>query len=349
MFISLSILILVHELGHFYSARILKVKVEEFGFGFPPRIFSRIRNGIRYSINLLPFGGFVKIFGEHGEGERSPDSFMSRPAWQRFVILVAGVCMNVALAWILFSASAAIGTPRLEDTPQARSPVSVLAVVPESPAQRAGLRLGDQIIELRASDISLRVEKEDDVRDFMAAYRGEEITIIIKRGNLIHEVKATPRAQPPAGEGPLGIAMGNLTMERVPWYMAKVEGARITGYSLVAIVTGLAEIIRDILWGTAGHIDVSGPIGIFTAGRDFQTLGISYLLRFIGILSINLAVLNVLPIPALDGGRIFFLLIEKIKGSKINPRVENTAHAFGFAFLILLMVLVTYKDVVKLL
>ena len=349
MIISLSILILIHELGHFYAARFLKVKVEEFGFGFPPRVISRVRNGIRYSFNLFPFGGFVKIFGEHGEGEGAPESFMSRPAWQRFFILVAGVAMNVVLGWVIFSASAAIGTPTLADEDSKQGVVSVLAVSAGSPAAASGLRLGDQILELRApAGVSLRIEKESDVRDFIDAYVGEEITMIIKRGDEVKEYKVVPRAYPPASEGPLGIAMGRLAFERVAWYWVPVEGAMITIQTLFGIVGGLGMLLRDLIWKQTATVDVSGPIGIFMAGRDFQALGVAFILRFIGILSVNLAVLNALPIPALDGGRIFFLLIEKLKGSRVNPRVENAAHAFGFALLILLMIMVTYRDVVKL-
>ena len=156
--IVISILILGHEWGHFFAAQKLGVTVEEFGFGFPPRLFSRVRHDVRYSLNALPFGGFVKIFGEHGEGEGNKKSFVSRPAWQRFIILAAGVGMNLILAWIFFTIALGIGVPRVVDNPGVGVPVSILEVAPASPAEHAGLKMGDQIMEMRAQDVSLRIE-----------------------------------------------------------------------------------------------------------------------------------------------------------------------------------------------
>lgn len=349
LFVSISILILVHEAGHFYSARFLKVKVEEFGFGFPPRVFSRVKNGIRYSLNLLPFGGFVKIFGEHGEGEGIADSFISRPAWQRLVILGAGVFMNLVLAWVAFSIGAGIGTPALADDNARGLPVSIVAIAPGSPAEQAGLRFGDQIVEMRSRDISLRVESEKDVHDFINGYRGEGVTMMIRRGNDVQAVNVIPRAYAPEGEGPLGIVMGRLTLDRTPWYAVPIEGAKAVWRTLVAIISGLGMILSDLIIKRKTDVAVTGPIGMYMFGRDVQMLGLAYIFQFVGMLSVNLAVLNALPIPALDGGRMFFLIIEKIKGSRLNPKFENAAHAIGFTLLIVLMILVTYKDIIKLL
>jgi len=152
----IGLLILVHEWGHFYAARRLGIRVDEFGIGFPPRLFSRMRNGVRYSLNLLPFGGFVKIFGEHGEGEGEGESFISRPAWQRLAVLAAGVFMNFGLAWLFFSIGAAVGVPQVVEKPDDEVPVSIITVLPGSPAAEAGLHFGDQILEMRAREISLR-------------------------------------------------------------------------------------------------------------------------------------------------------------------------------------------------
>jgi len=349
--IFISALILVHEWGHFFAARWLHVRVEEFGFGFPPRIFSRIKNGVRYSFNLFPFGGFVKIFGEHGEGERDRASFMSRSAWQRFVILAAGVFMNFVLAWVLFTAAAGIGLPQIADNANTQNvPVSILGVVPGSPAAGAGLKLGDQILEMRGgSAVSLRIEKEEDVSNFVDAYRGEEITLVIRRQDAVSEIKATPRAVSPEGQGPLGIALGRITIERVAWYMAPIAGLEALARSTIAIASGLWMLASTLI--STGHApgEVSGPIGILLFARDSGALGIAYFLQFIGVLSVNLAVLNFLPIPALDGGRALFLIIEKIKGRKISPRIEDAAHTAGFIALVLLMLLITYRDIAKIL
>lgn len=342
----ISILILVHEWGHFYSARKLGVRVEEFGFGFPPRVYSKVKKGIRYSFNLLPFGGFVKIFGEHGEGEDNPQSFMSRPAWQRFIILAAGVFMNFAVAWFFFSIGSAVGIPQISDE-ESGAPVSIIGVMPNSPAERAGLKFGDKIFELKSRDLSLRVESEKDVSDFMEAYRGEEITLVIGRGDLVENLRATPRVNFPDGEGPLGIAIARLVVVQTPWYLAPFEGFKTLYRSTAVTAVGLYSVVRDLVVGKGAEVAVSGPVGIFFFADDVRTLGFAYFLQFIGMLSVNLAILNFLPIPALDGGRIFFLAIEKIKGSRVSPVVENFAHTVGFVLLIFLMLIVTYRDIVR--
>lgn len=323
--------------------------MEEFGFGFPPKVYSRVKNGVRYSINLLPFGGFVKIFGEHGEGEESRESFISRPALQRFVILAAGVFMNFVLAWVFFSLGSVIGIPQISDEKKDGIPVTVISVLPASPAEESGIRFGDQILEMRADGVSLRIEKEQDVKDFVDAYRGEEVVVVLRRGEEVSEIKVTPRFLVPEGEGPLGIAMARLTVVRAPWYLAPVEGAKTLARSTAATAFGLFSILRDIFTQGGTKVAVSGPIGIFSFAKDTWALGLAYFLQFVGILSVNLAILNFLPIPALDGGRILFLAIEKIRGRRIDQKIENFAHTLGFALLVLLMILVTYKDIVRIL
>lgn len=345
--IFISALILVHEWGHFFAARLLGVRVEEFGFGFPPRLFSRIKNGVRYSFNLFPFGGFVKIFGEHGEEEQDRASFVSRPAWQRFVILAAGVGMNVVLAWALFTAAAGIGVPQIAASGESNAPVSIIGVIPASPAAGAGLKIGDEILEMRGGPVSLRIEKEEDVSNFVDAYRGEEITLVIRRSGAVSEIHTTPRTVSPDGEGPLGIALGRITIDRVVWYRAPVAGFEALIRSTTAIASGLWSLASKL--AASGHVpsEVSGPIGILLFARDSGALGVAYFLQFIGVLSVNLALLNFLPIPALDGGRVLFLIMEKIQGRKISPTIENAAHTAGFIALVLLMLVITYRDIVK--
>ena len=346
---SIALLILVHECGHFFSARFFKIKVEEFGFGFPPRILSRVKNGIRYSLNLLPLGGFVKIFGEQGEGEYSKESFASRPAWQRAIVLVAGVAMNVVCAWLFFSVAAGLGLPEISENAPVGTPVSVINIAPGSPAEKAGIAIGDILMELRSSERSLRIESEEDVRDFVAAYRGEEITMLVKHGGDIREIMVTPRVSFPDGEGPLGIAMARLIVRRVSWLQAPLEGAKMVAESTVATFGGLWDVLKRLVIRTGPSIAVSGPVGIFFFARDAHTLGASFFLQFVALLSLNLGILNILPIPALDGGRILFVLIEKLRGVKIDAKIENMIHAVGFIFLIFLMIVVTYKDIVRIL
>ena len=346
-FIFISLLILAHEFGHFFSALFFKIKVEEFGFGFPPKIFSRMHGGIRYSINWLPFGGFVKIFGEQGEGEGHTDSFISRAPWQRFIVLFAGIAMNFFLAWIFFSTSAYLGVPQIAEVGDS-TPVSIVEIAGESPAEQAGLRFGDAILELRRNGgLNIRVQTEKDVQDFLQAYRGEEITIIIRRNGDVLEKSLTPRANPPPGQGAIGIAMDRVKTVSVAWYRAPVEGFYSLIDTTVLTVQGFGMMIKELAVRHQAPPGIAGPVGIFLVAQDTRSLGFTYFLRFIGILSVNLAILNFLPIPALDGGRIFFLLIEKIRGKRISGHTEAMAHMVGFFVLITLMVLVTYHDIVK--
>ncbi|MDP3772228.1 MAG: M50 family metallopeptidase [bacterium] len=343
-----SVLILVHEWGHFYAARALGVRVDEFGFGFPPRVVSWMRGGVRYSLNALPLGGFVKIYGEQGEGENDGASFAARSARVRFTILFAGIFMNILLAWIFFSVGAAAGVPSVGDLDDTSLPVSVTTVAPGSPAERAGLRFGDQILELRAADgHSLRVEQLADIRTFADAYKGEEIILAVRRGDVVREVRVTPRTSYPDGEGPLGIALDRITIVRILWYRAPIAGAETLWRGTMATAVGLTELVKKIFVRTAAPLEVSGPVGIYFLAQDTRMLGLSYFLQFLGVLSLNLGILNFLPIPALDGGRILFLLVEKIKGSRVNPHVEGIIHTVGFFVLIVLMIVVTYKDVIK--
>lgn len=346
--ISVSILILAHEWGHFYSARKLGVNVEEFGIGFPPRLWSRVKNGVRYSVNLFPFGGFVKIFGERGEGEGQHESFISRPVWQRFVILFAGVGMNLVLAWALFSIGSTFGIPSIDANPVSHHPVSVVGVSRGSPAEAAGLKFGDKIFELRSQDISLRVESEKDVLNFTDAYRGEPIMMIVQRGTDILTINAIPRVTAPDGEGPLGVGLARITLERTAWYRAPIEGSKIFARIFVATVNGFASIIKDLVTHGKTSANVSGPVGIYAFAENMRSLGISYFIQFVGILSVNLGILNLLPIPALDGGRILFLIIEKLRGARVNPHTENMAHTLGFLALILFMAFITYHDIARL-
>ncbi|MBI4137690.1 MAG: site-2 protease family protein [Candidatus Sungbacteria bacterium] len=344
---SLALLILVHEWGHFWAARLLGVRVQEFGFGFPPRLISRTKNNVRYSLNLLPLGGFVKIFGEQGEGAEEPDSFSSRPIAHRALILAAGVLMNIAAAWLFFSISVGIGLPRIANQDEALLPVSIIEIAPHSPAEQAGLRPGDRIRELRSAEIAVRPGREEDVIDFIQAYRGEKITLVVVRGEERREIQATPRGSAPEGEGPLGIALARLTVQSVPWYWIPVEGLAMLGSAVLLTLRALAGIIIELIRDGTTAVPLSGPIGIFFVARDTSAFGIASLMQFVGLLSVNLAILNALPIPALDGGRMALLAFEKIRGARLSIRTENMIHAAGFAFLVALMILVTYRDIVR--
>lgn len=343
----IGVMVLVHEAGHFFAARFFKIRTDEFSIGFGPVVWSRIRAGVQYSIRALPFGGFVKIYGERGEGAGEANSFASRPVWQRAVVLVAGVFMNVVLAWIFFSSAAILGVPQILEERDTFAPVSVLMVSPDSPADKAGLKFGDEILQMKSRDISLRIESEKDVKDFAEAYRGETITMTVKRGSQIRDIALVPRVNIPDGEGPLGIALGRLVIERVSWYQAPVEGARTLWRVVVATFQGFGTMVRDIFVKGARQVPVSGPIGIFFYASDVSVLGAVYFLHFLGIISTSLAILNLLPIPVLDGGWVLFLVIEKIKGARVSERAEQIALGTGFVLLISLMLFATYQDILR--
>ncbi len=347
--ILLGLLVLVHEWGHFIVARKFGVRVEEFAFGFPPRLASITRRGTRYALNLIPIGGYVKIYGESGEDERDRESFSSRSLGQRLAIIAAGVGMNVVLAWVLFSAGHAIGLPTVlgEEEGAGAAAVTVISIAPASPAEEAGLRFGDVIQQLETGDEKLEIRRIADVQKFIDAHRGEKITLRLSRGEELVGETLVARKEPPPGEGALGIAMANVGVVRSPWWRAPLDGAKTTASAVVAIVGALGRTARDLFSTGELSADVSGPVGIFVFANESRRLGISYLLELAGILSVNLALLNILPIPALDGGRILFLFIEGVRGVKINQKIEQAIHTVGFALLLFLMAAITYRDIVR--
>ena len=349
----LGLLVLVHEWGHFIVARKFGVRVEEFAFGFPPRLASITRRGTRYVLNLFPIGGYVKIFGESGPpaggGERDPESFSSRPVWQRTAIIAAGVGMNMALAWFLFSLGHGLGLPTvLGEGERARDErIAIIGVAPRSPADEAGLEFGDAIKNLESRVQNLEVERIEQVQAFIDAHRGQEITLVIKRGTDLVEVTVVPRAEPPEGEGALGIAMARLGIVRSPWWRVAYDGAKTTASATAAIVTALGRTVGELFAEGRVPADVSGPVGIFAFAHETRRLGIVYLIELAGILSVNLALLNILPIPALDGGRILFLFIEGLRGVRVNERLEQAIHTAGLVLLLALMAAITYRDIVR--
>jgi regulator of sigma E protease len=345
--IVIAILVLSHEFGHFIVAKWKGMRVDEFGFGFPPRLFGKQFGDTYYSINLLPFGGFVRVWGEDGLPPEGGDtrSFASRSAWDRFLVLVAGVTMNMILAYVLFSVGHGIGIPSaVEAGDTAREAVvRVVEVIAGSPAEDAGIMPGDAIQTLTVGDTFLYVSEIIDVQDFVQAYAGEEIHVGLSRADEELHVSTFLRKETSAGEGLLGIAMAKIGIVSVPWYQVPWEGLRTTYYTTLAIVFGLAAFFSNIFQiDIAGT--VAGPIGIAQITGEASALGFRYLLQLIAVLSINLAVLNLLPIPALDGGRILFLIIEKVRGTPISVKVSQLAHTVGFVVLILLMLIVTFFD-----
>lgn len=349
--IILGLLIFVHEFGHFLVAKKNGVKVEEFGFGFPPRIFGIKKGETVYSINLIPLGGFVKIFGEEGEAKENHRSFAAKKIWQRAIILLAGVAMNVFLAAIVVSLGYGLGLPTAIDDSQMVSgaKVQITEIAPNSPAQIAGLKSGDIVVKILAEEELNNIGKVNEVQNFIAKNKGEEIVMTLQRGRDVREVKVVPRINPPVGEGALGVDLARVTNVFYPWYQAIYEGVKTTFILIWTITVALGYLFWQLVsQGRAPGAEVAGPVGIFSLTGQAAQMGFVYLLQLTALLSINLAIINALPLPALDGGRVLFLIIEKIKGSPVSQRIERAIHSAGFVFLIILMLLITVRDVIKL-
>ncbi len=347
--IVLSVLVFVHELGHFVMAKKAGMKVEEFGFGFPPRLFGIKKGETVYSINWIPFGGFVKIFGEDGEHRDNPRSFGAGKASTRAGVIVAGVAMNLILAIFLLIIGNAIGLrvglpdqqADLIDSTFAQAKdikIQIIQIAGNSPAEKAGLRILDEIYNFKTVA---------DVQDFINNNRGREIILKIKRGNQISEKHVTPRLNPPPKEGALGIGLAATGVVKYPWHQAIYKGFADTYYIIQGVTFGYGAIIKNIFTTGKAGIELSGPVGIAVITGQAARIGFAYLIQLVALLSVNLAVLNIIPFPALDGGRLFFIIIEKIKGSPISKKIEGAVNTVGFALLLLLMFYVTTKDVLK--
>ncbi len=357
----LGLLVFVHELGHFLVAKRSGMQVDEFGFGFPPRVigFYTGPNGKKvvfgpktppdalgtvYSINAIPLGGFVKIVGENNDEPDNPNSFSKKSFFARLATLLAGVTMNVVLAWVLLTIVLFVGVPTVFDAEttlpagaQMTTPkVTIVEVKPESPAARAGLQIGDVVVKLDEAGVtSVR-----EIQEYILPRKGSTIQFSIERGDAPLQIAVASLAEPPAGEGPTGIALGTVGKLSYPWYKAPVVALSFTGSQLWAIVEGLGQMVS----GGVELSQVGGPVKIAQLTGQASRLGFVYLLQFAAFLSLNLAVLNALPIPALDGGRVLFLLIEKIRRKPNNPQLEQTVNVVGFLALLLLMVVVTVND-----
>ena len=338
-------LVLVHEWGHFIVAKKAGCKVEEFGFGFPPRLWSFMWHGTLYSFNLFPIGGFVKIEGENmDEAAPSKTSFAAKSAGKRIGILAAGVVMNMVLAWLLLSIQSGIGSPTIvtgEDQHLSQIHTYIADVAPASPAQQAGLAPYDRIVSVN----SLTNPTVQQIQQTTKENLGKTVRLEIERAG-IHTVKDVPtRENPPEGEGALGISLAATGLSKTVWWKAPWAGLKRTGEMTYAILIGFGTIIGQLVSGQSVGGSVTGPIGIAVYTGEVARMGLAYFLEFAAMISINLALVNILPFPALDGGRIVFVALESILRRRLPSRIEGWAHAAGFALLIGLMILITLKDV----
>ncbi len=356
----LLVLVLAHEWGHFFAAKKFGIRVDEFGFGFPPRALKLFKRGeTLFTLNWLPIGGFVKIFGENPDEENTsgPDaarSFVNKPKWQQAIVLFAGIFMNFVLAWVLFSIGFMSGLPTsVGNAPKGYElqdqHLVVVSVLKDSPAEMAGLKSGDKIISATSVDGILSEINPDTLKAFVVAHPSTEISIGYLRGEEKGEIKIVPASTASDKSPSIGIAMDEIGVAKLPFFAAFWEGLRLDWQVTKGTVVGLYNLIAGGIMGTGSFDSVTGPVGMVGIVGDAYKFGFAYLLSFAALISVNLAIINLIPFPALDGGRLLFLLIEKIKGSRITPKIANTMNMIGFAILMIVMLLVTYHDIVKLL
>ncbi len=379
----LSLVVVVHEWGHFIVARLSGMRVFEFGWGFPPRMFGFYRDpktkkwirvsrnrlksladtvggGERvaefpatvYSINWLPLGGFVKIKGENGDDVTEPDSFVAKPFYQKMATLVAGVVMNFILAGVLLSIGFMIGLPTdLSSIDDSKAiivePARVIIqhVEPNSPAKMAELKAGDVVLTLNGETMS----NANQVVAFVRNRPNENITVRIDRSGSLFTKELTSAEIKPGEPARFGIALADAGVVRYPWYVAFGKGIAAAWYGLLNIFISFYILIKQLILGHGLAFAISGPVGIAVAVGESARLGFNYLLNITAMLSLSLAALNILPIPALDGGRALFVAIEGITGRKVPIRYEQIAHTIGFVALMLLIIVVTWRDVTGLL
>jgi len=379
----LGLLVFVHEFGHFIAARKTGMKVHEFALGFPPYIIGFYKDpktkkivwvsrdkakrdllsagggkentleypATLYALNILPLGGYVKIKGENGEDENEPDSFGYQKTWKKIVALIAGVSMNFLLACVLLGIGFCIGLPMdvsqgLEENAilVTEPSVSVQQVQADSSADKAGLKMADKLLQI--DDIKLT--NAQMLVDYVAENGEKEMHLIYQRGEQELETNITPTLLENEETPRLGVMLAEAAIVRYPWYISIYKGFVAGGIMTVQILVGFYDLLKNLILGQGLVYDVSGPVGIATLVGDSYKLGISYLINVTAMISLSLAVINILPIPALDGGRAVFVIIEKFTKKKLPLKYEQTAHTVGFILLMLLIVVVTVKDVLKL-
>lgn len=383
----LALIVLVHELGHFITARKTGMKVYEFGFGFPPRAVgvykdpktkkfkwvwgsgkkrgANLKNTVGggetdedeqypatvYSLNWLPLGGFCKIKGENGEKENESDSFGAKKAWKKILVLVAGVTMNFLLAGILLGVGFMIGLPA--DVSVGSDPKAIIVQGPDvviqmvekdSPAEVAGLKTWDKVLSINSTEI----DSSEGMIVFVKESEGEELTLKIARADEELEIIATPTILEGEDRARLGISLADAATVRYPWYVAIYKGFVAAGIAVVNITVAFYILIKNLILGNGMMFNVAGPVGIAVMAGESARLGISYLINFTAMISITLAIINILPIPALDGGRILFILIRKIIRRPVPLKYEQAAHTVTFILLMGLFAIITVRDVIGL-
>jgi len=353
----LTILVLVHELGHFLFSVLFKVKVEEFGIGFPPSFYKRKGKLTTYSLNLLPLGGFVKLYGEDGSNQNDSSSFASKTLWQKIVILLAGVFNNFLFGYLIISILLLIGLPLIGNFDEIynyldknaiikKQEISISYITKNSPADLSGLKVNDKIIDYGSSTVDLNGRNElSNFEYFVRNNKGKEIYLKLETKGKEKIINIIPRTKYENTDGPIGIALSPAVYYSYPFGLNFVEAFKMILKTFKLFFTTIGGVFTSIFNLTSKNHDVAGPVGIAVVTSNVAKMGITYLIAFMASFSINLGIVNMLPIPGLDGGRIFMLLIEKILRRKFSPKFENYSIGIGLSLLIIIVIFVTIKDV----
>jgi len=357
----LFVLILVHEWGHYITAKLTGMRVDEFGIGFPPKLLSFKRGETNYTLNALPVGGFVKIYGENPEelDNESIDlhvrarAFGARPKWAQIVVLLAGVTMNMALAWFLLFAILLMGVQSaVEEGKQGdEAKLIISAVLPDSPADRMSLPVNSEILAVAVGEDKLSSLLPTAFSHFMITNNDVEVSITYSYKNKTNTVLVSPTVgvlSSSSTQPAIGVALALVEVKHYAILAALQEASLQTINLTKGISVGLGNLIKGVVAGTADYSQVTGPIGIVGYVGEAAAVGLTSLLYFMAMISVNLAIINLLPVPALDGGRIIFVIIEAMIRRPLDPLWAGRVNLVGFIFLMLLMLLVTVHDVLRL-
>ncbi len=356
-FAVLFVLILVHELGHFATAKWFKMRVDEFGIGFPPKLFGIKKGETEYTFNLFPIGGFVKIYGEDSVGiedeqgiAQTEGAFTSKSKWKQAIVLVAGVTMNVLFAWILVAIAFGIGvrTAVLEEDASKDAELTVATVLEDGPAGIAGLEVGSTLTKVEADGGTLSELTPSAFDAFVQEHTEDIIVMTLTDGKTIEVSPQQNVIDGKEDKYAVGIALAQIDIVSRGFVDSITDSFIYVVSSLKAIVVGVTTLIAQSVMMQADFSQVAGPVGIVGLVGEASAFGVTTLLIFTAFISLNLAVINILPFPALDGGRLLFVAIEALKGSPIKPQWVATLNTIGFVLLILLMVAVTWNDIAQL-
>ncbi|MCX6740092.1 MAG: RIP metalloprotease RseP [Candidatus Parcubacteria bacterium] len=346
--IVLGILVLVHELGHFYAAKKMGMKIYEFGIGFPPKIWSKKgKDGIIYSINAIPLGGFVNL-RENEEGSEDPNSYINKKPWQRALVISAGVAMNYLLCIVLLSVGFMFGLPQSVDQDVLASgkvseyKIQVMNVLDDKPAKAAGIEVGDVLKSVDGQEI----KSIKTLIQFAGEKIGQKVnfTIIRNKEEITTEVEIVELEK---GKGGIGVGLVETGIVSYPPHLAIWHGIKLTFALTKEFIFAFGNIIKNLVIGQPIGVQVAGPVGIAVLTGQVAKLGLIYLLQFAALLSLNLAIINFVPFPAFDGGHLLFIIIEKIRRKPVNKKIEGIIHTIGFSILMILIIVITFQDILR--